>query len=363
MPSGAWRPDADLSSLDEASSKRLQRSLEQEAYGFAFFQLVYLVERWLGANRPALGTIGPPEREAISLRPDERLSFSPADVRRIEPIVDDAGNSDPERRRLVVNFMGLYGIAAPSPVYLTELLNYEDMDAEPLRDFLDLFNHRLLSLFFRAWQKYRYPYRYEPGAVDSFSSYVFSFAGLRENEVRRETHLPTPRLLKYTGLLGLPTRPLSGLRRLISDYFRLDSVRIRPWLLGWVEIEEGRQNRIGRDNCVLGKSLSLGERVPDRTSRFRVRIGPISYATFLEFLPNTEKFRQLCALVRLWVGERFDVDYELIIDRRQIPEAQLAEKSSMRLGWTGWITSGPGLAKDPSVLFSACRTAPQGAAA
>ncbi len=351
----------------------LKASIESEAYRFDFFQLVYLLEHWVrcaaepddrpqpGASKPEptspqlpIGRRGPLPAEGLRLRPDPRLTFSPADVRRVEEPWERT--SDGERvfpqgvYRLIVNFMGLYGVAAPSPVYLSELINAPEVDTEPLSEFLDLFNHRLLSLYYRAWQKYRYPYRYSPGAKDEFSSYVLAFTGLREPEVRRMVRLPVARLIKYLGLLGPRTRPLMNLRLLIADYFRLPEVRIKPWILRWVEIPPAERNRIGERNCELGENFSVGEEAPDRSGRFRVRIGPFPYATYLRFLPDSESFRQLCALVHLWVADRFDYDVELVIDREEIPEAELAA-DGVQLGWTGWVTSQPGLAEDPSIIF------------
>lgn len=326
----------------------LNERIEREAYRFDFFQLVYLIERWL--DRCAVGGNGPMDAEALRLRPDSRLTFSPADVRWVEELPEEEGG-DGVIRRLTVNFMGLYGVSAPGPVYFSELINAIDVETEDLSDFLDFFNHRLLSLYYRAWQKYRYPYRYESGARDGFSSYVLSFIGLREEEVRPLTALPIPRLLKYVGLLAPRTRPLVNLRLMIADYFRLPEVRIRPWILRWVPVPPEEQNRIGERNCELGRNFSIGERTPDRAGKFRVRIGPVSYETYRTFLPDTENFRQLCALIRLWVVHRFDYDVEIVIRRQEVPEGRLEGPRGVQLGWTGWVTSGPGLDRDPSIVF------------
>ena len=289
-------------------------------------------------------------QEAERLRPDPRLVFSPADVRSVELLPEDEGG-DGEIHKLTVNFMGLYGVAAPSPVYLSELISAIDVETEDLTDFLDFFNHRLLSLYYRSWQKFRYPYRNAPGAKDDFSSYVLGFVGLREKEVRRQVGLPIPGLIKYLGLLAPRTRPLVSLRLMIADYFRLPEVRIVPWILRWVPIPPREQNRIGERFCELGRNLSVGDRAPDRAGKFRVRIGPVSYETYREFLPDTERFRQLCAMIRLWVVNRFDYDVEIVVRRQDIPEAQLEGAMGVQLGWTGWVTSGPGLERDPSIIF------------
>lgn len=355
MPAGPGKPAPDL-----------KRKILEESYLFDFFQLVHLLETWHG--RPvALGRSGPFRLEGVRLRPDSSLTFSPADVRR----VDEPGEEDRTQRgerldgswdhRITVNFMGLYGVAAPTPTYLTELIGFTDVDADELTDFLDLFNHRILSLFYRAWVKYRYPWRYEPGGKDEVSGQLLSFLGLGDPEVREKTGLPASRLLRYLGLLALRTRPPVGLKLLVSDYFGGIETRVEERMFRWVPIPPEGQNRVGIANSQLGVDLSVGEKVPDRTGKFRISLGPLHFEEYLGLLPDTRRFRDLCALARLWVGDRFEFDVELVVRREEIPEMQMGEGSLARLGWTGWVTSGPGLASDPRIVFPGVvpKTGPQ----
>jgi len=320
-----------------------------EGFLFDFFQLVHLLETWHG--RP-VGRGGPFRDELLRLRPIASLAFPPSDVRRVEEPDDvDRSHGARWRHRVVVNFMGLYGVAAPTPVYLTELVSATDVDAEELTDFLDLFNHRILSLFYRAWVKYRYPYRYEPGGEDEVSSRLLSFVGLEDPAVRRRTGLPAARLLRYIGLLALRTRPPVGLKLLLADHFGVEA-RIEERVFRWVPVPPEGQNRVGQANSRLGVDVTVGERVPDRSGKVRLSLGPLHFPEYLGFLPGTPRFREVCALARLWLGERFDFDVELVVRREEIPEARLGEGSLTQLGWTGWATSGPGLAADPRIIFT-----------
>ncbi|MEM7351087.1 MAG: type VI secretion system baseplate subunit TssG [Acidobacteriota bacterium] len=358
-----------MSAEDRQAASRLKESIKSEAYRFDFFQLVYLLEHWRrGANPetsgtkapPAIGREGPMAAETLRLRPDRGLGFSPADVRWAGPLPakeDESGalrrfDRDGEIYQIIVNFMGLYGFTTPTPIYFTELINSPDFDSGPLTELLDLFNHRLLSFYYRAWQKYRYPYRYEPGARDEVSEHILSFVGLRERKVQEQTELPVPRLIRYIGLMAPRPRPLINLRLILADYFRLPQIRIKPWVLRWTPIAKEQCNAIGGRNCSLGEDLTVGAEIPDRSGKFRVRIGPLSFVQFKSFLPDGEKFRQLSALVHLWAGNRFDFDFEFVIRRQDIPPAKMQGADGARLGWTGWITSGAGLDHDPSVIFS-----------
>jgi type VI secretion system protein ImpH len=355
MPGDARQADLDL-----------KRKMLEEGYLFDFFQLVHLLETWLGRPVP-IGRGGPFRAEGLRLRPDPSLVFSPADVRRVEePTLEDRG--DDEQRpvswdyRITVNFMGLYGVASPSPVYLTELIGFTDVDANELTQFLDLFNHRILSLFYRAWLKYRYPWRYEPGGQDEVSGYLLSFIGLGDADARARTGLPAARLLRYLGLLALRTRPPVGLKLMVADHFGGVPTRVEERIFRWVTIPPESRNRLGEANSTLGVDLSVGEKVPDRAGKFRLSMGPLGFTEYLSFLPDQAKFRETSSLSKLWVGDRFDYDVELVVKREEIPEMRLEEGSMARLGWTSWVTSAPGLAADPNIIFAGARLGGESAA-
>jgi type VI secretion system protein ImpH len=170
--------------------------------------------------------------------------------------------------------------------------------------------------------------------------------------------LPTSRLLRYLGLLALRTRPPVGLQLLIADYFGGIETRIDERMFRWVSIPPEGRNQIGAANCRLGVDLSVGEKVPDRAGKLRLVLGPLHFDEYLGFLPETDNFREACALTRLWVGERFEFDVELDIRREEIPEMRMGglgdgDGGGARLGWTSWVTSAPGLAADPHIVFAA----------
>jgi type VI secretion system protein ImpH len=324
----------------------LAEQIFEAGYRFDFFQLVHLLEHWRPGRVP-VGGGGRYQDERLRFRPDPGLDFSPADVRRVE-----SEDGEPPLTRVVINFMGLYGVAAPTPTYLSELIGFANVDAEPLTDFLDLFNHRLISLYYRAWVKHRYPYRYQVGARDELSRCILSFIGLGEPAVSALARLPVWRLMKYLGLLALQTRPPVCLGLMIADYFGGIPVEIEEMSPRWIKVPEQQRNRLGEACSSLGSDLTVGERVLDRAGKLRVVIGPLSFADYQSFLPGTGKFRDLNALVRLWVGERLDYDFEIRIDRHEIPPLRMSAQQPPQMGWTSWVLTGDdGLDRDPAVVF------------
>lgn len=322
---------------------------------FDFFQLVYLLERWLDRRGP-VGGPGPFEEEGIRFRPDPSLAFSPSDVRQVEKAGDE------ERRRgeswayrVVVSFMGLYGVAAPSPVYFSELIGFEDVDPDPLVDFLDLFNHRIISLYYRTWLRYRYPHRYEVGGADELSGYLLAFLGLCDPTSRQGLGVEAFRLLKYIGLLSLRSKPPEALRRVLTDYLGGAPVAVQELVLRWVGIEPANRNRLGLGASTLGSDLLVGTRLPDRMGRMRVVVGPLPFDGFCELLPESNLFGELCSLVELQSFKRFEYDVELRLHGPEVPTLQVGGPGAARLGWTSFVCSEPGRVEDGVVWLQPAR--------
>jgi len=324
----------------------LKELLFHQGWELDFFQAVHLLEN-RHADSARIGGPSPPSKEKLFLRPNPSLTFPPADIRKIDL------SSEPRKKiEIMVNFMGLYGASAPTPIYLSEMINIGGEEAAPLVDFLDIFNHRLISLFYRAWLKYRFPYRFEPGARDTLSGFILAFVGLKETRVRLLTELPVQRLLKYVGLLAPQSRPPINLELLLRNYFGGLPMSIREFVHRWVKIPEEQMNSLGASNSSLGRDLYVGSRVPDRNGKIRVEVGPIGYDEYMDFLPGTRRFHDLCALIRLWSFESFDFDIQIEIRYREIPSLRLNPESTVQLGRNCWVTNPEtGLDSNPYVIF------------
>jgi type VI secretion system protein ImpH len=334
-----------VSSGHRGAEAALTRQILEHGCRFGFYQLLTLLERFL-VDAPRLGHAGPYARERVRLLPHAWLSFGASDV---QHVTREDELDAPWKVR--VNFMGLYGTAAPTPTYLTELLCATDIDGEPLADFLDLINHRVLSLLYRAWLKYRFPYRYEPGGADRCSYFARSFAGLGDESLCRRTGVDSATILRYLGLLCVRSRPPVGLRLMLADSFAGLEVHVQEWMPRWIAIPEEQRNRIGERACRLGEDLCVGERVLDVANTFRVGLGPLHYPEYESLLPDSEGFARLCALTRLWVADSLDYDVEMTVRGEEIPPMRLDSEQPRRLGWTTWLVSSEGLPEDAKVVL------------
>src|ERR1700746_473956 len=119
----------------------IRELLLHEARLFDFFQAVRLLE----LSQPHCAPVGEgcePEKEPVRFSADVSFGFPSTDVQ--ELFIPQNGPSDGVPF-MVTNFLGLAGAAGPLPTPITELVLEKLRENDPaLRDFLDIFNHRLI---------------------------------------------------------------------------------------------------------------------------------------------------------------------------------------------------------------------------
>ncbi len=310
--------------------------LDADTKRFSFFQLVQLLERF---HNPAahVGQAGPAGQEVLRFRSDTSLAFPTSDVAGVL----EQPQHVPPRYEITTTFLGLFGSGSPLPTFYVEAILQSDQDPNEVQAFVDVFHHRLISLFYRAWIKYRYHVLFAEDGRDPFSQRLYALMGLGATELTEGTGLPNTRLLRYVGLFAQLPRSASALQGLISDFFGGLDVLIHQCSGRWVDLDPAQRNAVGRENCNLGWNCSVGARIYSHASNFRVSIGPMEYDTFISFLPNTKGFEALVLLVQLFVRDRLDFDVELIVREPSIPEMQLSSSApprmGSRIGWTGWM--------------------------
>jgi type VI secretion system protein ImpH len=317
----------------------LEQELLERGFRFEFFQSVRLLGR-LYADRQPVGAKARPADEIVRFRAHQSLAFPPSSVFGIR-----APREAKHPAEMTIAFMGLTGPQGVLPRCYTELI-LDRLQAKDttLRDFLDLFNHRMVSLFFRAWEKHQCFVGFEQsllkGREDRFAHCLFALAGLGTQGLREQLTIDDHSVLRYVGLLGQRPRSADALSQCLTDYFQVP-VAINQFMGAWLTLDEGDWTRIGASgaNNLLGKSALAGRKVWDQQSGFRVKLGPLEFEQFDRLLPSGKAYPTLVQLTKLFAGPELDFDVQLIMKREEVPAARLGETPaySPRLGWTTWL--------------------------
>jgi type VI secretion system protein ImpH len=307
--------------------------LFDEWYRFEFSQAISLLER----NQPSAAPLGEqsdPSREAVSLRSTMGLSFDPSPVMALER------GSGPSPASMLVSFMGLAGADGPLPFAFTELLAERDRAGDgAMRDFLDLFNHRLLSILYRTQRATRVRLQFEPVLQRRNSKQLAAIAGLASPGMLDRLGIRPEAGLFYSGILAHQPAPVSGVEAVLSDYFNIRVVA-HPLRGRWIPLSGDQMTRLGSrsgQNARLGSSATLGNRFWDQAAAVGLTIGPCPSELFAALLPGRRGHRELAGLARLQLGDEVGLNITLTIRRKEAPRAMLGQ---VRLGWTSWLPGG-----------------------
>lgn len=314
----------------DPSESGVHRRLLDGGHRFRFSQAVRLLELMF-PDAPAPGETTSVTDPPIHLRPSVDLAFPPTDVKRV-----DQADDDPRGIHVVVTFLGLYGIDSPLPYHFYDHLAKKTEETASHRDFLDIFNHRLYAFFYRAWKKYRPHLHYRPGGRDQHSRRFVSLAGVGTPHALDDVSLSPMRLAAQAGGLAPQTRNAAGLEALIGAFFDGIEVEVIENVPRWVPIPS--PSGLGDGDFRLGEAATIGERVYDRSGKFRLRLGPMPIQQYLALLPGGEDVPTLRELVRLYTPDFLAYDVELRIRSEDLPTTQLGESGS-QLGFT--TSAGP----------------------
>lgn len=319
------------------STIAVDAALQAHATQFTFLQAMWLLHRaYPGVAQ--LGHQGPAEEELVRLRPSASLAFAPGDVESFQAI------SGRPPYRLTTTFMGLYGTHSPLPSFYAEGVAKRTGDDENhiQRMFLDIFNHRLLSLLYRGILKHRGHLLFQPGAGDEFSWRLFALAGLSPDGVAAATGLPPQRLLRFAGLLSQKPRSAESLRAVLASWFAGIGITVRQCTQRWVFLGSELCSALGQKSCRLGDDATIGARVSDWAGKFRISVGPLDFATYQSFLPGRANLVTLSKLVRAAAGDALEHDVELVIRAEDTPRLGTTLGRDGHLGWTTGLFTRPG---------------------
>ncbi|WP_069385199.1 type VI secretion system baseplate subunit TssG [Halomonas caseinilytica] len=297
---------------------------------YDFYQLVELLHQHYGDDLEG-DREADPAAERVRFEASASLGFPGSDIITLEPRGD-------ERCTMRVSFLGLQGAQSPLPGYYLEAMAHAEAHREGTAgDFLNLFNHRVLSLLHRGWRKYRHYVRYQDGAADGFSAAIFSLVGLADERLRGETPINWSKMLAYAGQLAGRSRSPDVVAGIVGHCFDLDGVEVETWVHRWVEIPPDQRTRSGLSGSTLGQDMVAGGWVDDISGKFALRMRGLDLARFRDFLPDGRDHQALHTLMEFVLREPLAYDLELELLERDVKPMRLGEGGSCQLGWTTFV--------------------------
>ena len=312
------------------------QALREDPTSFSFFQAVRLLERAASQSRTPVGQFAGPSEETVRFSAHPSIAFPASEIQGL-----DGTSRTPE---MLINVFGVIGPQGTLPYWYT-LLVAEELRARrtSLRAFLDIFQHRIISHFYRAWAKPRSYVEFERAGTDRVSHLLRALVGLRGPREGGGVPLRDETFLFYSGLLGSHRRSAVALEQLLSDYFGV-TASVEQFAGGWYAVPDESLCRIGSggEMTSLGIAALVGDEVWDPQMRVRIRLGPLSRSQFDAFLPTGQAHEELRELTSRFSNDEIDFEVLLVLARDDVPTCVLdAGEGGVRLGWSSWLRTGP----------------------
>jgi type VI secretion system protein ImpH len=317
-------------SLDSAIAD-LYAGLARDPFHYDFFHALRRIEA-LYPHKPRIGCAARPIDEPVRFGQEPSLSFAPTTLASFE-----RPDAKSPRARLEVRFFGLLGPNGPLPLHLTEYARERLMHANDrtFARFLDIFHHRFISLFYRAWAQAQPTESLDRPRDDRFSGYVAAPIGLAMPSLRNRDAVNDHAKLFHSGLLCRSVRNADGLAAILTGFFRV-TVRVEQFVGHWLALVTEDRTRLGIvATATLGGGAMLGGQVWDRQHKFRLCLGPLTLAQYESFLPGGTAIEKIVAWVRLYLSFELDWDMRLVLRKEEVPAIRLLQYG--RLGWTTWL--------------------------
>ena len=303
------------------------RNLEEEPWRFDYFTVLRHLER-NHPDKPRIGDSASRRDEFVQLGQDPFMEFPASNLARAE-------TEEGKPLKLFVKFLGLLGPQGALPLATTEeAYHFVLAQDDSFSRFLDIFNHRFIQLFFRAWADSRPIVQNDRPDLDRFGAYIGSAIGVGSAPYRDLDSIPDAVKLGYAGLLGAQAKSASRLTAAMRGLFNVE-VEIDEFVGMRLEIEPTDQTAIGARHATLGADAMMGGTIFTVQDKIRIRIFANSLEQYQRFLPTGDLCEPLADLMFFYNGEQLEWDTELAIRAGAVPPIRLGQ--SGQLGWTTWM--------------------------
>ena len=332
MASANGQPSRDV------ARERLLLLMKEEPYSFRFFQMVRLMGRLYPDRRP-VGIFATPSDELVRFSALPSLTFPASEIQ-------SYASQHEEPDRLEVNFIGLNVVNGPMPrSYTAALLERKRAKDKATIEFFDIFNHRIVSLFYRAWKKYRFFIAYESSAKDDdeITQRLYDIVGLGTPHLRNRMAIPDEAAIYYAGIVSNQVRSAEGLKQVLEHYFRVP-VKIRQFTGAWERLPASQQTFLreaGSYSECLGMGTVVGDEVWNQQGAMTVRLGPMPLERYRQFLPGERGQKELESWLMFYSRRQFDFVVQLVLAREEVPDTVLLTEQSPRLGYESWLKVKP----------------------
>lgn len=299
---------------------RLTPELETDLQRMNFYRFCQLLEKQR-TGKPPLGATSHPDDDPVRFCPHPGMGFPVGELKSVEYAQE--GDSTPSVIR--TTFMGLYGVDSPLPTAYLDDITQRREGHDALQSFLDIFNHRVLTQFYRIWRKYSYPATFEAGGTDSISQSLLGLVGLGIPGTARHIATPVSRFLSLLGVLRQPAKTGEGIQALVSLLATDTRVNVSPYCLRPVDISRP-SGFYADEDFLLDGNTPLGDEAMDVSSQLLIALITDNQEDVRGWQPDGELYADFLVMLRVYLGWRFKARITLTTATRLLSVPPLGEE-------------------------------------
>lgn len=270
-----------------------------------FFYTVQQLERDGTGNEVStdisrlIGTDCLPEYEKLRFKSNAQLAFAGQSVES-EQEADDL-------QVLYTNFLQLFGTEGVLPQHYSKLLSQRLKQKDyAMSDFLDMFHHRLVSLFYRAWCKYRLAPQYEAHRLssrqDPVTKLIDAVSGNQNTQSNNQRY--------YAGHFAKRLRSATNLKTLLMDFLG-KPVEIDEFIGTWLTVPDSTLSRLTKrksQRVKLGSGVFIGRRSWSAQSKIIVRVRELSHDYYQQIMPGSARYKTLQQIISVYTPAHISVE-------------------------------------------------------
>ena len=210
----------------------VMRHLLAEPYRYQFIQAVRILLCWLRSqNVSHVQAFG----QVLRFKNSLSLRFPASEIEQLS--LDEN-----EQLALIPTFMRFLGVGGTLPLHHSERIAAYRLSSKDagVSAFLDIFSHRMVALYYQAWEKYRLESTLQTQAKDAQLPLLLALAGVRRTALppRAEPDAVTQDVAAwYAGLLRCRPVSAQAIGRVLTEYCGVP-VTLQQFVGGWDYLEK-----------------------------------------------------------------------------------------------------------------------------
>lgn len=304
--------------------QKLHPKLESQINKINFYRFCQLIEKSY-PDAPLLGSTHHPRDDQVRFLPHPGMGFPVSELKNVEYNEEDPQGIPSVR----TTFMGLYGVDSPLPTSFLDEIAQKREGHEAIQGFLDIFNHRILTQFYRIWRKYSYPASFENGGTDKISQSLLGLVGLGIPGIEHKIATPVSRFLALLSVLRQPGRTREGVQALVNLIAPNTSAEVSPHSLRNVRVSTS-----SLENIMLDGNSPLGEEVIDANTQILIELYTEDLEDAKKWMPDEQCYQDFLVLLRVYLGWRYKAKIKMTLATQLLALPALGE-NNFALGLTG----------------------------